>query len=65
MSKTLKVTLCLLVLLVAACATPQPPTPMVKAAAKLEPGAIESLALTVSAKGVQIYEGRARKDPGR
>jgi hypothetical protein len=62
MSKTPKVTAFLLALLVAACASPQPPTSMVKVPDKLKPGANESLAMIVPAKGVQIYECRARKD---
>ena len=62
MSKTPKVTAVLLALLVAACATPQPPSSMVKVPDKLKPGASESLAMIVAAKGVQIYECRARKD---
>src|SRR5207249_11774960 len=61
MSKT-KSTAFLLVLLGAACASPQPPTSMVKVPDKLKPGANESLAIIVFAKGVQIYECRARKD---
>jgi hypothetical protein len=61
MSKT-KITAFLLVLLGAACANPQPPTSMVKVPDKLKPGANESLAMIVPAKGVQIYECRARKD---
>ena len=51
-----------LVLLVAACASAQPPTSLVKVPDKLNPGANESLAMVVAAKGVQIYECRARKD---
>ena len=62
MSTTPKVTAFLLALLVAACATPQPSTSMVKVPDKLKPGANESLAMIVPAKGVQIYECRARKD---
>jgi len=62
MSKTPKVTAFLLALLVAACASPQLPTSMVKVPDKLNPGANESLAMIVPAKGVQIYECRARKD---
>jgi len=61
-SKTSKVTTFLLVLLVAACASPHPPTSMVKVPDKLKPGVNESLAMIVPAKGVQIYECRARKD---
>jgi len=62
MSKTPRVTAVLLALLVAACATPQPSRSMVKVPGKLKPGANESLAMIVAAKGVQIYECRARKD---
>jgi hypothetical protein len=63
MSRTSKVTaLLLVVLLVAACASQQPPMSMVKVPDKLKPGANESLAMIFPAKGVQIYECRARKD---
>ena len=58
---TPRITAFLLVLLVAACASPQAPTSMVKVPEKLKPGANESLAMIVPAKGVQIYESRARK----
>src|SRR5438093_12879155 len=61
MSKT-KITAFLLVLLGAACASPQPPTSMVKRPDKLKPGTNEALAIIVPAKGVQIYEWRARKE---
>src|SRR2546427_11071604 len=61
MSKT-KIAAFLLVLLGAACASPQPPTSMVRVPDKLKPGVNESLAMIVPAKGVQIYECRARKD---
>ena len=57
-----RMTTFLLVLLVAACATPQPPTAIVKVPDILKPGANESLAMILPAKGVQIYECRARKD---
>ena len=60
-SKTFKVTAFLLVLHVAACASPQPPTSMVRVPDKLKPAANESLAMIVPAKGVQIYECRVRK----
>jgi uncharacterized protein DUF3455 len=63
MSETSKVAAFLLVLLVAACASPQPPT-MVKVPDALRPGANESLAMVVPATGVQIYECRARRDAG-
>jgi uncharacterized protein DUF3455 len=62
LSKTPKVTAFLLTFLVAACASPQPPTSTVRVPDKLKPGASESLAMIVPAKGVQIYECRARKD---
>ena len=62
LSRTSTVTAFLLALLVAACASPKPPTPMVRVPDKLKPGANESLAIIVPAKGVQIYECRARKD---
>ena len=62
MSKTPKVTAFVLALLVVACASPHPQTSMVTVPDKLKPGANESLAMIVPAKGVQIYECRARKD---
>jgi len=62
MSRTSKVKVFLLVLLVAGCATPQPPRSAVEVPDKLRPGANESLAMIFSAKGVQIHECRARKD---
>ena len=62
MSKTSKVTVFLLVLLVAGCASPRPPRSMVQVPDKLIPSANESLAMILPAKGVQIYECRARKD---
>ncbi len=62
MSKTSKVTVFLLVLLVAGCASPRPPRSTVEVPDKLRPGANESLAMIVHGKGVQIYECRARKD---
>ena len=61
-SKTAKVKALLLLLLVAACASPQPPRPIVRVPDNLMPGANESLVMIVPAKGVQIYECRARKD---
>ena len=62
MSHASKVAVFSMVLVVAACASPQPPTPAVKVPEKLKPGANESLAMIVPAKGVQIYECRAKKD---
>jgi len=52
----------LLVFLVVACASPVPPTSIVQVPDKLRPGPNESLTMIVSAKGVQIYECRARTD---
>ena len=49
-------------LLVAACAGLGKPTPMVNVPDKLKPPANETLAMIVPAKGVQIYECRAKKD---
>ena len=54
----------LLVLLVAACASPHPRTARINVPETLRPGANESLAMIVAAKGVQIYECRARRDSG-
>ncbi len=63
MCKTSRVTALLLALLiVATCASAQPPTSAVKVPDNLKPGANESLVMIVAAKGVQIYECRARKD---
>jgi hypothetical protein len=64
MSKTFKVAAVVLTLFVAACASPQPPTSLATVPDKLKPGADESLAMIVSATGVQIYECRAKKDQG-
>ena len=63
MANTSKLTGFLLALLAAACVSPQPPMPTVTVPDKLKPSANESLAMIVPAKGVQIYECRARKDP--
>jgi hypothetical protein len=52
----------LLVDLVAACASPQRPTPAVAVPEKLNPGAGQWLAMIVVARGVQIDECRPRKD---
>ena len=62
MTDTSKLAAFLLVLLVAGCASPQSPTSTVKVPDTLKPGANESLAMIVPAKGVQIYECRARRD---
>ena len=60
-----KITALLLMLLGGACTSPQSPTSMAKVPDKLKPGANESLAMIVPAKGVQIYECRATKDQGK
>ena len=62
MSKIPGFTVLLLVALVAAGACARPPRSTVEVPDKLKPGANESLAMIVAAKGVQIYECRARKD---
>ena len=65
MSTTSKLTLLLLALVVAGGASAQALRPAVYVPDKLDPGANESLAMIAHAKGVQIYECRARKDqPG-
>ena len=61
-SKTLKI-IAFLLAFVAACASAQVRSP-VQVPAKLSPGADESLAMIAAAKGVQIYECQAKKDPG-
>lgn len=61
MSK-IKIAAFLLVLLGAAGASLQEPTPAVDVPDKLKPHANESLAMIVPAKGVQIYQCRAKKD---
>jgi len=48
--------------LFATSASAQVPGPAVEVPPRLKPGADEALALVVPAKGVQIYECRARKD---
>src|SRR5215470_13884757 len=54
-----------LFLLVTACAGLQKPTPTINVPDKLKPRPNESLTMVVPAKGVQIYECRAKKDqPG-
>jgi Protein of unknown function (DUF3455) len=62
MPRTPKFTAFFLVALVAACACSRPPRSMVEVPDKLRPGANESLAMIAPAKGVQIYECRAKKD---
>lgn len=48
--------------ILAGCASPQAPRSAAAVPDKLRPGANESLAMIAYAKGVQIYECRARKD---
>jgi hypothetical protein len=65
MPETSNVTVFLLALFIAGCASQQPALSPVAVPDKLKPGADESLAMIVAAKGVQIYECRASKDkPG-
>jgi hypothetical protein len=54
--------LCVLALLLGGCAGAQLSTSPVAVPDKLKPAAKESMAMVVPAKGVQIYECRARKD---
>jgi hypothetical protein len=51
-----------LALLLGGCAGQAPSTAPVAAPEKLRPAAQESLAMVVPAKGVQVYECRAKKD---
>ena len=62
MSRTASLTAASLVVLVSACASPQPPRSTVNVPDKLKPAMTESLSMIVQAKGVQIYECRAKKD---
>ena len=62
MSGRLAPKICLLAVLLGGCASLQPSTAPVAVPDKLKPAAKESLAMVVPAKGVQIYECRARKD---
>jgi hypothetical protein len=62
MFNTSKVTLFVLALFAAGCASAQAPVSAVQVPDKLKPGADESLATIVRAKGAQIYECRAKKD---
>ncbi len=59
MFKTIKVTVFSLVLLVGACAGP---TSTISVPDKLKPATTEWLSMIVRARGVQIYECRAKKD---
>src|SRR3981081_3416095 len=52
----------LLSLLITACGSLQQPTAEVRVPENLKPQSNESLATIVPAKGVQIYECRAKKD---
>ncbi|MBE7416439.1 MAG: DUF3455 domain-containing protein [Ideonella sp.] len=53
------------VAVVAACSGLQPESSVAGVPAHLEPGTSESLAMVAPARGVQIYECRARKKGGR
>jgi len=64
MFKTRKAAAFTLVLLVGACASPPRPPSTVNVPEQLKPSSIESLAMIVQAKGVQIYECRERKNQG-
>jgi len=61
MTKPSRIASLVLVLLAGGCATPQPSAPLASVPDKLRPGANESLAMVVPAKGVQIYECRSAK----
>ena len=62
MSKASNFTGFVLMILVAACVAPPSTASVVKVPDRLQPGVNESLAMIVPAKGVQIYECRARED---
>ena len=62
MIKTSKVTVLVLALFAAGCASALASRSTLQVPDKLKPGANESLAMIAHAKGVQIYECRARKD---
>lgn len=65
MQKPLSFATLLLVLHLGGCAGVETPNARIKVPDKLQPGASESMATVVPAKGVQIYECRAKKDePG-
>ena len=63
MTNPSKVTSFLIMVLAGGCASLQSTTPSVSVPDKLKAGANESLSMVVPAKGVQIYECRAPKDP--
>jgi hypothetical protein len=62
MSKPSKALMFLLALHLGGCASSQPSKPLAEVPDRLRPSANESLAMIVPARGVQIYECRARKD---
>jgi len=62
MSRTSRLTIALLVLLVPACAGRRAPLSPVTVPDNLRPGSDASLAMIVAATGAQIYECRARKE---
>jgi hypothetical protein len=61
-TKTLAIIVASVGLFVGACATPTDTTPISNVPDNLKPATNESLAMIVPAKGVQIYECRAKKD---
>ncbi len=63
MYRAAEVTVILLLFLVTGCAGTHSPKAAVAVPDKLKPGANETLTMIVPAKGVQIYECRAAKDP--
>ena len=62
MSKTVNAIVFSLAIFTGACASAPPPTATANVPARLQPAATESLAMIVRAKGVQVYECRAKKD---
>jgi hypothetical protein len=62
MSRTSDLAVFSTALVIAGCASPPPPISPVAVPDQLKTGANESLAMIVPAKGVQIYECRAKKD---
>lgn len=62
MSRSSQLAIFLLAVLASGCASQHSPMPVVNVPGQLKPGANESLMMVVPAKGVQIYECRAKKD---
>jgi hypothetical protein len=57
-----KISILSMALLAAACASVQAPASSAEVPTQLKPGANESLAMVLHARGVQIYECRTKKD---